>query len=199
MGRPFAHADVEYLACPGPNGDQGVVAEHLGVVVAGSFFGLAAHLADGGVEVDDELLGPWPRPEGPGSAQRLSQHPVELTDVAEGEGPQERAERRRRHHPVTENRLGGPRTQDVGVIDVGPARRHGVHEGQNLAARQSPADPARQVDHLVDQPLETEAAHQRGHQNQAGVGHQVGLVEGHLDAVDSARYFRHRKCLLCFG
>ena len=100
---------------------------------------------------------------------------------------------------MTEHRLGGPRAQHVGVVDVGPARHHGVHERQHLAPRQCPADTARKVDGGVDQAFETEADRQCGHQNQAGVGHQVGLVEGHLDAVDSARYCGHRKCLLCFG
>ena len=85
VGRPLAHADVEDLARPRPHGDQGVVAEHLGVAIAGSVLGLAAYLADGGVEVDDELVGPRSRSECPGPAQRLAQHPVQLTDVAEGE------------------------------------------------------------------------------------------------------------------
>ena len=35
--------------------------------------------------------GPGPGPERPGPAQRLGEHGVELADVAEGEGPQERA------------------------------------------------------------------------------------------------------------
>ena len=85
------------------------------------------------------------------------------------------------------------------MVDVRTARRHGVHQRQHLAPGKRPADPARQVDHLVDQALEAEADHQRGHEHQTGVGHQIGLVEGHLDAVDSARYCRHRKCLLCVG
>ena len=191
VGRTLAHADVEHLARPGPDGDQGVVAEHLGVAIAGTVFGLAAHLADGGVEVDDQLLGPRSGPEGPRPAQRLAQHPVELTDVAEGEGPEERAQRGGRHDPVTEHRLGGPRAQHVGVVDVGTSRRHGVHERQHLASRQGPADTAREVDGGVDQAFQPEPHGQRGHQQQPGVGHQIGLVEGHLDAVDSARYFGH--------
>ena len=191
VGRTLAHPDVEHLARPCPDGDEGVVTEHLGVAIAGTVFGLAAHLADGGVEVDDELLGPRSRPEGPGPAQRLCQHPVELTDVAEGEGPEERAQRGGRHHPVPEHRLGGPRAQHVGVVDVGTSRRHGVHQRQHLASRQSPTDTTREVDRGVDKALETEASDQRGHHQQPGVGHQIGLVEGHLDAVNSARYFGH--------
>jgi hypothetical protein len=62
------------LARPGPKGDEGVVAELLRIAVARSVLGLAAHLADGGVEVDDELLGPRSRPEGPRPAQRFGEH-----------------------------------------------------------------------------------------------------------------------------
>ena len=36
----------------------------------------------------------------------------------------------------------------------------------------------------------------RRDQEQAGIGHQIGLVEGHANPVDPARYWRHRKCLL---
>ena len=191
LGRTFAHADVEHLARPGPDGDQGVVAAHLGIAIAGSVFVLAAHLADGGVEVDDQLLGPRSGAEGPSPAQRLAQHPVELTDVAEGEGPEERAQSGGRHDPVTEYGLGGPRSEHVGVVDVGTSRRHGVHERQHLASRQGPTDTTREVHGGVDQAFQPEPHGHCGHQHQPGVGHQVGLVEGHLDAVDSARYFVH--------
>ena len=92
---------------------------------------------------------------------------------------------------MTEHRLGGPRSQHVGVVDVGSARRHGVHQGEHLASREGPTDTTRQVNSGVDQALETEADHQRGHEQQPGVGHQIRLVEGHLDAVDSARYCAH--------
>jgi hypothetical protein len=74
---------------------------------------------------------------------------------------------------------------------MGSARRHGVDQGEDLAPRKSATHAARKVDSGVDQAFETEADHQRGHEQQAGVGHQVGLVEGHLNAVDSARYCTH--------
>jgi hypothetical protein len=43
----------------------------------------------------------------PCPAQYLCQYPIELADMTEGEGPEERAQRRRCHHPVTEHRPGG--------------------------------------------------------------------------------------------
>ena len=100
---------------------------------------------------------------------------------------------------MSEHRPRGPRSQHVGVIDVGPARRHGVHERQDLPARPGPTDPAREVDGGIDQAFQSEPNGQSGHQQQPGIGHKIGLVEGHLDAVDSTRYFAHRKCLLAFG
>ena len=95
--------------------------------------------------------------------------------------------RRRRHHPMGEHRFGRPCSQHVGVVDVRPAGHHGVDQGQHLATGQRSSDASGEVDRRVDQALETEADDQRGHQQQPGVGHQIRLVEGHLDAVDSAR------------
>ena len=118
VGRPLAQADMEHLAGVGPRGEEGVIAEHVGVAKARPALGLAAHLADGRVEVDDHLVRPGPRPERPGPAQRLGEHGVELTDVTEGEGAQERAERRRCHDPVRKHRRRRPRAQHVGVVDV---------------------------------------------------------------------------------
>ncbi len=173
---------------PGARGQDRVIAELLRIPVARTTLGLAAHLADGGVEVDDEPTRPRARTEGPGPAKGFAEHPVELADVTEGERPQERSERGRCHHPMPQHRLRGPGAQHVGVVDMGPARRHGVHQGEHLAPRQRAADPAREVDGGIDQALEAEPGHQRGHEQQTGIGHQVRLVEGHLDAVDPARY-----------
>ena len=55
VGRPLAQAGMEHLAGVGPRGDEGVIAEHVGVAKARPCLGLAAHLADGRVEIDDEL------------------------------------------------------------------------------------------------------------------------------------------------
>jgi hypothetical protein len=62
VGAPFAQADVEHLAGAGPRGDEGVIAEHVGVAIARPTLGLAAHLADGRVEIDDHLVAPGPAP-----------------------------------------------------------------------------------------------------------------------------------------
>jgi len=105
-----------------------------------------------------------------------------------GEGPKERPQRGGCHHPVWEHRLGCTGSQHVGMVDVAAARHHGVHQGQHLASRKRSTNTTRQVDHLIDQAFETKPNPQGGHQQQPGIGYQVGVIEGHLDAVDSARY-----------
>ena len=70
---------------------------------------------------------------------------------------------------------------------------------QHLAARPGAAHPATQPHRLVDQALQTQAHHQRGRHDQAGVGYQARGVEDRLGPVDAARYWSHRKCLLDLG
>jgi len=54
-----------------------------------------------------------------------------------------------RQHPV-----GLPSAQHIGVIDVGGAGHHGMHQGQNLSARQGSAHPSEEADYGVDQGLQ---------------------------------------------
>ena len=108
--------------------------------------------------------------------------------MAEREGAQERPESRRRHHPVSEHRARGSRAQHVGVVDVRATRHHGVDQGEHLAPRQRAADTAAETNGGIDQAFEIEPGHQRRHQQQPGIGHQVRLVEGHANPVDPARY-----------
>ena len=111
--------------------------------------------------------------------------------MSEGEGSQERAQGGGRHHSVWKHRLAAARAQHVGMVDMGAARHDGVHEGQDLATRTCPADASTETDRGVDQPLETEPEGQRADEDQAGIGHQVGVVEAHPDAVDPVRYSTH--------
>jgi hypothetical protein len=195
VGRALAHAGVQHLAGVVAGGHQGVVAQDLGVAEGGTGLVGAGHLADGGVDIDDQSTLTGPGTDSPGSLQHLAHHRFELADMAEGERSQERAQRGGGHDPVVEHRLGGARAQHLGVVDVGAAGDDGVHQGQHLAPRQSAADSAHQANGDVDEVLDAEAGGQRGHQQQPGVGHQVLVVEGHRDAVDSARYSLHWKCL----
>ena len=58
----------------GPGGEEGVVAELSGVAIAGAVFGLAAHLTDGRVEVDDHRFDPGPAPSAHARRRGLGQH-----------------------------------------------------------------------------------------------------------------------------
>lgn len=131
---------------------------------------------------------PGPVPKDHATPQRLGEDGVQLADMTEGESPQERAQGGRCHHPVRKHRLGGTGSQHVGVVDVAATRHHGVHQGQYLATRKCATHTTRQVDQVIDQAFETQSDHQRGHQQQPSVGHQMGVIEGHVDPVDSARY-----------
>ncbi|MHB8594277.1 MAG: hypothetical protein ACYDB3_08095 [Acidimicrobiales bacterium] len=66
-----------------------MIAALLRISGARTVLGVAAHLADGQIEVDDEGIGARSRSERPRPAQALGEHPVESANVAEGEGPQD--------------------------------------------------------------------------------------------------------------
>ena len=79
-----------------------------------------------------------------------------------------------------------PAREHVGVVDVAGPGHHGMDERQDLPPRLEPADASGQLDRGITEPLEAQPFGQGGNEHQAGIGHQVGLVEGHRDAVDSA-------------
>ncbi len=81
------------------------------------------------------------------------------------------------------------------MVDVGTAGDDGVHKGQDLAPRQGAAHTTHQAHGGIDEFFDAKAGGQRRHQQQPGVGHEVLVVEGHLDALDSARHSLHWKCL----
>jgi hypothetical protein len=178
---------VEDLSGLRPHGEQGVVAEDSAVAVGGALLLLAVHLTDRRVEVDHRLLAPRPGTERPGPPDRLGDHRVELANVPEGEGAQERAERRGGHHPKRQDLLRRSGRQSIGVVDVGRPRQDRRHQRQHLATGQCPTDSSPQAHNLVDEGFEPEADHQRGRDDQPAIGHESGVVEGHRDAVGHAR------------
>jgi hypothetical protein len=94
--------------------------------------------------------------------------------------------------PMLEHLCARTSAQHVGVVDVAGPGHHGMDQGQDLPSRSEPADASAQLDRGVTEPLEPETLGHGGNEHQAGIGHQVGLVEGHRDAVDSARYWLDR-------
>ena len=89
------------------------------------------------------------------------------------------------------HRLAGSRAQGLGMVDVRSAGHHGVHEREHLATGTGTADSPTEPDGGVHQLLEAEARHQRGDQDEPGVGDQVGLIKAHPEAVDPVRYSTH--------
>ena len=145
---------------------------------------LAVDRTDRRVDVDHQrpIAGSGTRR--PGPLENPTDDRFELADMPEREGAQERAQRRRRHHPMRQHPSGGTGTEHVGVIDVAGAGDHRVHQGQHLAAGTGTADPPDQAHRCVDQRLQLEPRRQRGDQQQTGVGDQVRFIEDDIDAVN---------------
>ena len=180
LRRTLAQSGMEDLTGGRPHGEQRVVAEDLGVAIGRALLRLAVHLDDGRIQVDRHRVRTRTRPERPGPPDRLGDHLVELADVAEGEGPQERAERGGRHDPERQNPPCRPGTQAIRVVDVARPGEDRRDQGQHLASRTCSTRPARQSERSVHQGLEAQADHQGGrHHDQPGIGHQRRLVEGH--------------------
>ncbi len=154
-------------------------------------FGFAVDLGDGRVEIDHQLLTlDRAGSDCPCVGQQATVHSVELADMTERERPQECADRRRcqRHEP--QHLPSRPRPQPVQRINVGCTGDHAHHDRHHL--RRSIRDTG--VNPPGSQTRKPEAARQGGHQQQARIGHQIRLVEDHLDPVRIVQRCTHRKC-----
>ena len=183
VGLPLALADVQDLAGAGTGGQQWVVAELLGVAVAGTLLGVAMDLADEAVDVDHQsrLAGAGARL--PRSAKRLVEHAIELADMPEGERAQERAERRRGHRPVPQNRLGAPGAQHVAAIDAIRAQQHRVNQREHLAPRPRRARPATQLDRPIDERLDPQPPPHRHRKHDPGVDDHPLVIEYDIRSI----------------
>src|SRR5664280_1068836 len=175
-----------------------MVAEHLRVAVGGTLLLVAVDLTDGGLDALSEAVLTRAGTYGPGPGQHCLAQGVELANVAEGEGTQERAERGGGHHPVPEDPPGRTGAQDVGVVDAVGSGHHGVDESEHLAARQCVTRSVTEVDQLVGQLTHPESFRQRGHQCEPGAGHRPGVVEGHCKTRRTVRFCVHRKDAFLF-
>jgi hypothetical protein len=168
-----------------------VVAELAGVAVSGALFGVTVDLADRGVEIDHQRIVAGSGAEFPRPGQQPGCNGVELADEPERESAQERADRRGCHHLERQHRLGRARPDHIGVVDVGGPGEHRRDQRAHLPARVggSGANPS------CRELFETEPRHQRGGDDQSGIGDQTVMVEGRVVTVNGARYWPHRKCL----
>ena len=104
--------------------------------------------------------------------------------MTERERAQERAQRRRGHHPMAEHPGRRTSTQHVGVIDVGaPAIIAWTNVNTLRPGRAPPTRPTRRTVESINA-SNPSRWRQRRDQQQTGVGDQVRLVEDDVDAVD---------------
>jgi hypothetical protein len=123
---------------------------------------VAVDLADGGVHIDGHRLLPRPGARRPRPGKELLGGPIELADVPEGEGAQERPQRAGRHHPVAQHRRGRAGAQHSSVVDAVAAGHQRMHQGQHLTARTMRAGAVAQVDQPVDHRLHPQPLGQGG-------------------------------------
>ena len=192
-GRSLPLADVEDLARVGPGGDQRVLPEYAGVAIGGPLLLLPIDLLDGGVDVDDHRVIARTSAERPCSGQHLLSEGVELADMAEGEGPEERAEGGGGHYVVSEHAAGRSRTQHVAVVDALGTGHHGVHQGGHFAAGTCVPGTVAEVDQLVRPGHQIQPLGQQASQRQASCGHRPVVVEGHGEERRIVRFCVHRK------
>src|SRR5215211_7121087 len=183
VGLALAQPDVQDLVGARARGQQRVVAELAGVAVAGALLGVAVDLAEEAVDVDHEAILARAGPRPPRAAKRLAEHPIELADVPERKRTQERPERRRGHRPMSEDRLGPPRSEHVAVIDAVSAQQHRVHQREHLASRPRGARPTVKPNGRIDERLDPEPPPELDREHEPGVDDHALVIENDLGSV----------------
>lgn len=125
------------------------------------------------------------RTRGHRACEQSTSDDVELAGVAEPERAQERPDRRQCNDPMPRHRTCRPGSQCVDVLDAVPASQERVDQGEALAIRIR-TRAARNCDVLTQQRPEPESLSERGRDQQPGIGHAVGVIGYHLDAVTRA-------------
>ena len=85
---------------------------------------------------------------------------------------------------MAEHLTGGAAKQPVGVVDAVHARQHRVGQGQQASGQVGGAGPIAQVDQRIGGLLDAQPLGQRGGQQQARIGHGVGVVEADIELVE---------------
>ena len=178
----LSEAEVEDLSGLSPGREQRVVAEDLRVAEGGTGLVVTVDRANRRIHVDGHRLVTRSRAERPGTGDQQLGNLVELADVSEGEASQERPERRRCHHPMSEHLAGRSRAEHVRIVDERGARDHGVHERRNAPPRERS-----DVDQLLGERFEAEFLREHRHQSEPRIGHRVVIVEGHRQTRSTAR------------
>jgi hypothetical protein len=151
-------------------------------------------LADRVVDIDERHplrgIGTGDQTSGPGgqSRQEPATDRVKLLDMAVGERPQERAQRRRRTHPAEQPRH-PTMAQQIEVIDAVGAGQHATHHAGRL--RRSVGRGDAQL--LIEKVMQTSRLRQPQDRDQTRDRHQVRIIEHRPDRV---RRFHLRGCSL---
>jgi transposase len=181
----LAQADVQHLTRARSAGEDRMQTAHPGVAEARALLVIAVDLADETIDVDQQPPVARARAGLPRPRKRAVEHPVQLAHVAEGKRAQKRAQRRRRGHP-TQQPIGPPSPQHVGVIDAVSANHHREDQRHDLAARVLPPRPVARQHHAVcDQRFDPQPVCQRRDQRDPRVSDDPFVVEGGSHPVQS--------------
>src|SRR6266508_6594487 len=140
-----------------------------------------------GVDVERDGLRTRPGSRGERPAEELPADLIELAGVAEGEAPEERPQGGGSPQLVAEHRLGSPGSQGVAIVDGVAAGQQGVNDGHGLVPDVRPSGRRPQVEDRVEQLLQPEVLREGGGQQQAGICHQMIVVETDVEPVQGVR------------
>ena len=199
VGRALAQPGVQHLAAVGAGGQQRMVAEPVGVAVAGALLVVAVHLADGGVHIHGQRPVPGAGARRPRPARTS---PVTLSSWRTC--PKVNA---RSHVPTVEAAITrwpstlavDPAAQQLHVIDAVATGDQGVDQGEQLAPGPGRPGSVAEVDELVGGLLDPQPLGQGCRQQQPGAGDGPRVIEGDLDLVQHHMRGWHRKGVLRLG
>jgi hypothetical protein len=165
-----------------------VIAQQLGVPVAGAALQAPADLADEAVDIDNQPAVAGAGAGLPRPLNRSAQQPVELADMPERKRPQKRSQRRRRRDPAPEQPARTARAQDIAVIDAVSAQHHRVQQRHHLAARVRATRPITTQPHPIPRErLDTKPLGERRDEHHPGIRDRPLIIEADPHAVRSDR------------
>ena len=170
---------MQHLAGVCARGENRVIAALVRVAKPSALLGIAMHLTDEAVDVDDQPLVTRPGSRSPCANDALIEHAVKLTDMPERERAQKRPERRGRRDPMTKHSGGLARAQHVAVLDAIRSQRHRRDQAHHLASRIRRAATIAQSHRLVHEPLEPKPTGKDRRKHHASVRDYSLVIEDH--------------------
>ena len=201
---------MQHLAGVRARSEDRVIAALVRIPKADALLGIAMHLADEAVGVDDQATVTGSGARSPRASDALVKHAVKLADMPERERAQERPQRRRRRDHMAEHRAGLSRAQHVAVLDAVRPERHRREEAHHLTPGIRRARAITEIDRVIDELLDTEAPRQQRRQHHTSVSDRPLIIENdngsvrqimhHAgDLLVQARRRRNRQLSACSG